>query len=590
MCGIAGIMTADGRPPALQLLETLMRALAHRGPDGDGRYTAGGVGLLQTRLAIIDLETGDQPLHGANGTVLVANGEIYNYVELAAEFGPSRLKTHSDCELPLLTYARDGEAFAKPLRGMYAIALSDAREHRLYLSRDPFGIKPLYYAEYPGGIVFASELQAILRTNLVSADIRPEAAEELTQLQFVTGRNTIFSAINRVMPGETLTLSGGQIVGRRSIAALPDLPPLAVGEDEALKLLDAALMNSVDVHQRSDVPYGMFLSGGIDSSALLACMARLNEKPVRAFTAGFPGSAARDEREQARRIAQSAHAEHIEIEVTEKDFWTHLPVIASVMDDPAADYAVLPTYLLAAEAAKELKVVLTGEGGDELFAGYGRYRSALRSPWLGGRQMRRRGFLDGYGILRDGSRHWRDGVRSAERRAAASERTRLQQAQAVDCADWLPNDLLLKVDRCLMAHGLEGRTPLLDPVVAELAFRLPDELKIAKGKGKYLLRRWLERAMPVADSFGKKRGFTVPVGEWLGPRAVKLAPLIAQSAGIARICVPEKVEGLFKSFGASGGKHEAIACWQLLFYALWHAIQVERRPALADVFATLESR
>jgi asparagine synthase (glutamine-hydrolysing) len=590
MCGIAGIMTTDGVPPSPQLLDTLMRALVHRGPDGDGRYTAGGVGLLQTRLAIIDLETGDQPLRGANGTVLVANGEIYNYVELTREFEPSRLKTHSDCELPLLTYARDGADFAKTLRGMYAIALSDSRERTLYLARDPFGIKPLYYAEYSGGIVFASELQAILKTNLVSSSIRPEAAAELTQLQFVTGRNTIFKAINRVMPGETLMLSGGHVVGRRTIAALPSGPPVDVGEDEALKLLDAALIDSVTVHQRSDVPYGMFLSGGIDSSALLACMARLNEKPVKAFTAGFPGSAARDEREQARRVANAARAEHVEIEVTERDFWTHLPVIAAAMDDPAADYAVLPTYLLAAEAAKELKVVLTGEGGDELFAGYGRYRSALRSPWLGGRPMRRRGFLDGYGILRDVSRHWRDGVRSAERRVAANDRTRLQQAQAVDCADWLPNDLLLKVDRCLMAHGLEGRTPLLDPVVADLAFRLPDALKIAKGKGKYLLRRWLERALPVADAFGKKRGFTVPVGEWLGTRAEKLAPLVAQSAGIAEICYPEKVAAFFKAFGARGGKHEAIACWQLLFYALWHAIHVERRPALSDVFATLDSR
>ena len=173
---------------------------------------------------------------------------------------------------------------------------------------------------------------------------------------------------------------------------------------------------------------------------------------------------------------------------------------------------------------------------------------------------------------------------------ADAGRTRLQQAQAVDCADWLPNDLLLKLDRCLMAHGLEGRTPLLDPVVAGLAFRLPDALKIAKGKGKYLLRRWLERAVPVATPFAKKSGFTVPVGEWLAPRAEKLAPLVAKSEGIVEICHPEKVAALFKSFGERGGKHKAIACWQLLFYALWHAIHVERRAVLADVFATLDTR
>ncbi len=334
----------------------------------------------------------------------------------------------------------------------------------------------------------------------------------------------------------------------------------------------------------------MFLSGGIDSATVLACMARLNDKPVRAFTAGFPGTSAHDERENARALAKSVGAEHIEIAVDQEDFWKHLPAIAAAMDDPAADYAVLPTYLLAAEVAKELKVVLTGEGGDELFAGYGRYRSALRSPLLGGRPMRRRGFLDGMGVLRDSSRSWRAGIAAAERRLAAGQYTRLQQAQALDCADWLPNDLLLKLDRCLMAHGLEGRTPLLDPVVADLAFRLPDELKIAKGSGKYLLRRWLQTALPAADPFAPKRGFTVPVAEWMQPRAGQLGPLVARSVGLAEICHPHKIADLFSAFGASGGKHEANACWQLLFYAIWHAIHVEKRAVIDDVFTMLETK
>ncbi|HXJ00273.1 MAG TPA: asparagine synthase (glutamine-hydrolyzing) [Micropepsaceae bacterium] len=590
MCGIAGVMTSATAQPNSALLDGFLRALSHRGPDGEGRYEAPGVGLVQTRLAIIDLSTGDQPLYGDNGTALVANGEIYNYLELKSEFSPSEFKTHSDCEVPLATYARDGADFARALRGMYAIALHDARDHALYLTRDPFGIKPLYYAEHSGGIVFASELQAILKSNLLAPKVRVSAATELVQLQFTTGRDTIFEGIHRVAPGETLVLRGGRIVGRRQKRALPEGPPLRLSEADALKELDAALMDSVAVHQRSDVPYGMFLSGGIDSAAVLACMARLNEKPVRAFTAGFPATSTHDERETARRVANSVGAEHIEIAVTEKDFWTHLPAIAAAMDDPAADYAILPTYLLAAEAAKELKVVLTGEGGDELFAGYGRYRSALRSPFLGGRPMRRRGFLEQLGVLRDSSRQWRAGIAAAERRFSTGDYTRLQQAQALDCADWLPNDLLLKVDRCLMAHGLEGRTPLLDPVVADLAFRLPDSLKIVKGKGKYLLRRWLQDALPTADPFADKRGFTVPVAEWIQPRAGQLAGLISRSTGVAEICQPEKVAGLFEAFAARGGKHEGNACWQLLFYALWHAVHVERRAVLDDVFAMLESQ
>jgi asparagine synthase (glutamine-hydrolysing) len=181
------------------------------------------------------------------------------------------------------------------------------------------------------------------------------------------------------------------------------------------------------------------------------------------------------------------------------------------------------------------------------------------------------------------------GISAGEQRLASGDMTRLQQAQALDCADWLPNDLLLKVDRCLMAHGLEGRTPLLDPIVADLAFRLPDSLKIAGRKGKYLLRRWLESALPAADPFSDKRGFTVPVAEWIRPRAHHLAPLLARSDGLGEVCHPERVEALFGAFATRGGKHEGTACWQLLFYALWHAIHVERRAATGDVFATLEA-
>jgi asparagine synthase (glutamine-hydrolysing) len=589
MCGIAGFMMSERAAPPSEVLDALERALTHRGPDGTARHVGPGLGLVHTRLAIIDLKTGDQPLFGQNGTVLVANGEIYNYIELKRDFASERFATQSDCELVLKTYARDGAGFAKPLRGMYAIALVDSGTGDLHLARDPFGIKPLYYAEVAGGLIFASEAQAILKTGLVKRDISTKLATELLQLQFTSGEGTIFPGIVRVAPGETLTLRQGRITDRPRIRALPHGQPLPLNEDEALARLDSVLMDSVLVHQRSDVPYGMFLSGGIDSSALLACMARLNDRPVLAFTAGFPGTAAHDERAHAKRVAKAVGAQHIEIEVKEEDFWGTLPAIAEAMDDPAADYATLPTYLLAKEAAPHVKVVLCGEGGDELFAGYGRYRSALRPRWFGGRQMRRRGLLDGLGILRDAG-GWRDGVDAAEARLAAMGGTRLQQAQALDCADWLPNDLLLKVDRCLMAHGLEGRTPFLDPIVAELAFRLPDGLKIRNGLGKYLLRKWLARALPDADAFSRKRGFTVPVAEWIAKRARVLAPFVARSEGIAQICNRERVQSLFAAYGDSGGKRGGSACWQLLFYALWHRIHIEGRPSTGGVMSLLESR
>jgi asparagine synthase (glutamine-hydrolysing) len=588
MCGIAGFMLTERTAPHREVLDTLQQSLAHRGPDGTKRHVESGLGLVHTRLAIIDLKTGDQPLFGPKGSLLIANGEIYNYIELKRDFPSEKFVTSSDCELPLMTYANRGTDFAKPLRGMYAIALADPGAGALYLARDPFGIKPLYYAECASGLVFASEPEAILKTGLVARSISAKVATELLQLQFTTGEQTIFPGIRRVAPGETLTLRQGRVTERQRIAALPQAPQLVLNEEEALVLLESVLKDSVLVHQRSDVPYGMFLSGGIDSSVLLALMARLNDRPVVAFTAGFPGTEARDERAHAKKVAKATGAEHIEIEVTENDFWTSLPAIAAAMDDPAADYATLPTYLLAKEAARHLKVVLCGEGGDELFAGYGRYRSALRPRWFGGRQMRRRGLLDGLGILRD-SGGWRQGVEDAEKRIAAAGGTRLQQAQALDCADWLPNDLLLKVDRCLMAHGLEGRTPFLDQKVAELAFRLPDALKIRNGMGKYILRKWLARALPAADAFSRKRGFTVPVAEWIARRARALAPLIARSNGIAEICHPDKVEALLNGFGNNGGKHEGTACWQLLFYALWHRIHVEGRTSHGDIMTVLEA-
>jgi asparagine synthase (glutamine-hydrolysing) len=589
MCGIAGIATPDGSAPPEPALDAMAKALGHRGPDGTGRYEAPGLKMAQTRLAIIDLKTGDQPLYGPSGTALIANGEIYNYLELRRVYGEERFVTASDCEVPLHAFARDGRVFTRDLRGMYAIALSDGRNERLELARDPFGIKPLYYAQTSAGLAFASEPQAIIQAGLVKPAALPEKARELLQLQFCTGRQTIFAGIERVLPGETLEIQHGRIVGRQLRRALPEGAPRRLSEAEALRELDAALMDSVALHQRSDVPYGMFLSGGVDSSALLTVMARLNERPVRAFTAGFPDSAARDERRHAQRVAHAAGAEHVAIEVTAEDFRQHLPAIVAAMDDPAADYAIVPSWLLAREAAKELKVVLCGEGGDELFAGYGRYRTVLRPRLFGGRPMRRRGALDGLGILRDESMRWRDGIAAAEAEARSHDWNRLQAVQAVDIADWLPHDLLLKLDRCLMAHGLEGRTPFLDSVVADLAFRLPDKLKIANGQGKYLLRRWLDAAMPEAGAFSPKRGFQVPVGEWIAGQADELAPLVAGNAGIGAICRPDEVARLFRTFAGASDKRQGAACWHLLFYALWHRIHIEGAAAHGDIAATLES-
>jgi asparagine synthase (glutamine-hydrolysing) len=587
MCGIAGLMTLDGTAPPLAPLRAMQRALRHRGPDGEGHYRSADTGMTQTRLAIIDLATGDQPLYEPGGAALIANAEIYNYVELRDDFPNIAFASQSDCELPLHLYRRHGLDFTAHLRGMYAIALHDPTTGSLVLARDPFGIKPLYYAETGRGFAFASEPAALIAAGLVAPRLVPAARNELVQMQFTTGRQTIFAGIDRVLPGETVVVRQGRVVERRRHRALPEDGTEPLDEAEALHRLDDILAESVRLHQRADVPFGMFLSGGIDSTAVLAMMARLARRPVKAFTIGFADGELADERPAARAAAAMVGAEHVEIGFAEADFWRLLPRIVAAVDDPAADYAILPTYRLAEAAhAAGLKVVLSGEGGDELFAGYGRYRSLLRPWWAGGRMPHARGALDGLGLLRGEIAGWRDGIAAAEVRNAGHGRTPLQVAQAVDCADWLPNDLLVKLDRCLMAHGVEGRTPYLDPALAALAFRLPDALKVRRGLGKWLLRRWLAEAMSGSQPLARKRGFSVPVGRWIARRAGLIGPLVAQAEAVREFCEPGAVERLF---AAAADRRPGRAAWTLLFYALWHRHHIEGKALPPDTAAALEA-
>ena len=583
MCGIAGIMATGGDIPNVVTLEAMKSALAHRGPDGDAIWTSGNTGLVHTRLAIIDLETGNQPLFGPGGTALVANGEIYNYIELRQELGGIEFKTYSDCEPVLHYYKKDGLSFTRRLRGMYALAIFDPVKRCLVLARDPFGIKPLYYAQSETGFAFASEPQVLLAAGFGTRKLRERSVSELLQLQFTTGAETPFAGIQRVLPGETIMVAGGQIVDRQHLASLPNEARQQTSESAALCLVEEVLTESVDMHQRSDVPYAMFLSGGIDSSTILALMARLNDRPVSTFTAGFTGNYVADERDHARAVAKSLGAEHEEVTFGASDFWETLPAIASAMDDPVADYAILPTWKLAREASKSFKVILSGEGGDEVFGGYGRYRSVMRPTWLGGRSMRRRGTMDGLNLLNNLDISWRDGVYLSETLAQTGERSKLQVAQATDCSDWLPNDLLTKLDRCLMAHGVEGRTPFLDSAVANAAFILPDRLKIRHRRGKWILRKWLKTAVPESDAFSTKKGFSVPVGEWIAAAGARIGPLVAAQPGVLERCNPEAVKAVF----GSSGRREKFAAWTLLFFAVWHQIHICEKNVDGNVFEVL---
>jgi asparagine synthase (glutamine-hydrolysing) len=583
VCGIAGIVMRNGQPVDEARLDALARAIAHRGPDGVGRFTAGPIGLINTRLAIIDLKTGDQPLFDAEGAVLVANGEIYNDPEIRAALPDAPYQTGSDCESPLQLYRRGGADFAADLRGMYAIALYDPASGQVVLARDPFGIKQLYYIETAAFFAFASEAQALIAAGLAGRSLRPAARAELMQLKFTTGRETIFADIDRVLPGELLVMSAGAVVERRVRAALPVGAPVP-GDDEALlRRLDEVLIDTVAHHLRSDVPYGLFLSGGIDSSVLVALMARLTDQPVHAMTAGFPGSGGADETALARRVAQAVGAEHQVVEVTEADFWAFAPAVAAALDDPTADAAALPTWMLSRAAKGRMTVVLSGEGADEVFGGYSRYRRAGLLGALAGRTRTRGTFRK---PLADAPalKGWRDGLARAEAAQAGQRRSTMQRLQAVDCAEWLPNDLLVKLDRCLMAHGLEGRTPYLDPVVADFAFRLPDRAKVRGGLGKWLLREWLARNVPAAEPFAKKTGFNPPMGEWIAARADRIAGLVAAQPGIAAFLSADQVRAVIGDAGRRGQP-----AWSLLFYALWHSHHVLGVPADGAVDAVLEA-
>lgn len=584
MCGIAGIMMRDGRRLDPSILDRLAHALAHRGPDGNGRFMSDCVGLINTRLAIIDLETGDQPFESPDESVLVANGEIYNDPQLRAALADTAFRSHSDCEPPLYLYRKKGLAFVDDLRGMYAIAIYDKANAKLVLTRDPFGIKQLYFVSTPDFFAFASEAQALIAAGLAGSGTDPIKSAELLQLKFTTGRRTIFSDINRVLPGETIVVANAEIVesNRRRV-----LPPTRVHKKlrDPLRQLDEILADSVAAHVRSDVPYGLFLSGGIDSSAILALMARISRQPVCAFTAAFPNSRAADESAAASRVAKAVGADHHVVELTRQDFWTDAPKVVAALDDPTTDAAALPTYKLAAAARQAgIKVVLSGEGADEIFGGYSRYR---RAAWLGGllaRKSRSRGVLDDQfgGILPPAFRSWRDGLEKVEEGLSPAW-SAVQKLQAVDCAEWLPNDLLLKLDRCLMANSVEGRTPFLDPVVGPFGFSLPNDLKTRRNFGKWLLRKWLSTNLPEARAFERKKGFNPPIGEWIDSYKAQLIPLLSAQPGIVALSLGDTVQKALER-----PTNNPQAAWSLLFYALWHSHHVLRVPAdgtIADVLS-----
>ncbi len=586
MCGIAGVVSAN--PIEAALLDDMARRLAHRGPDGQGRHVAGNVGLLHTRLAIIDLEGGAQPLYNEDRSlILVANGEIYNYRELRSELETlgHRFATHSDCETILHGYEAWGIAFLDRLQGMFAFALHDVQRGELILARDRLGIKPLYYCRDSRGLAFASEIKALLPW-LGKPEVDPQGLAQLLQSNFTCAPRTLLQGVAKLPPAHLARIDTRTLTIELHAYWSPlQVTPLDLGLNDALERFDVLMQDVMDIHMRADVPLGLFLSGGVDSSLLAALLAQRMAEPLRTFSVGFPGSSVHNELDAARRVAEQFHTRHSVFEVSADDMLNCLPRSVWAADDLTADYANLPVSMLAEQAGAELKVVFSGEGGDEVFAGYGRYRSpwvkrawaAMRVPGSGG--FRSKGVFDGTRLALFSPRlaevlpGWRQPFQQAWQRTPR-QWTRLQRMQCVDLETWLPDDLLTKADRMLMAWGIEGRVPFLDHRVVEFGLALPDAYKIEGRTGKRFLRLWGERYLPREHLWARKKGFTVPVNDWLrGERLQTLLKILPEADGIRTWFDSSEVRKLLRAQQQGGRQGSAI--WTLLNFAVWHRIFVE---------------
>jgi asparagine synthase (glutamine-hydrolysing) len=588
MCGIAGIYLRAGSASDDEL-RRMGDLLRHRGPDDVGIHIDGPVGLAHTRLSIIDVGGGHQPLLADGARLaLVANGEVYNYVELMAELQHSgcRFATRSDSETILHAYALYGRQFLGHLHGMFAFALYDRARKELVLARDRLGIKPLYYAVLPDRIVFGSEIKALLPQLPRTPQIHPGALAQFLHNQFHTGRETILQGIHRVLPGEAIAIQADlQMEAWRYWSAL-DIAPQRYCFEDARQTFDELMDVVMREHLRSDVPYGLFLSGGADSAALLALLTRAQERPIQTFSVGYTGVEMKDELADADRIARHFNARHTPLTLDLRSLFRHLPHTVWAADDLMLDYACLPTSILAERAGQELKVVFTGEGGDEVFAGYGRYRASPAKSWL------KNLTAPGSGGFRTRSR-WRRrwisrvfGSELAAARAAArlpfieawqscpEAWSALQRRQYVDIRTALPDNLLVKVDRMLMAFGVEGRVPFLDHRIIEFGLSLPDQLKVRSRHGKVLLKAWAQPLLPHGHLRRRKRGFHVPVGEWL--RGPVLDHLIAQLPRHPAIRTWFRPQGVREMLEAQRAGHPVSReIWSLLQFAIWYRLFID---------------
>lgn len=579
MCSISGIYLKSPGQVTQQDLERLSLPLAHRGPDGSGHYIHQHVGLFHYRLAINDLSTtAAQPFFSNQHTASIANGEIYNTDALRQRLANDHIdinwQSHSDCEVIPHLYDHFGMQFTTHLRGMYSIAIYDQTNQRLILARDPYGMKQLYYAETKDGVYFASEPSAIAHYFKIK---KPNLNTLIAvgDIHFSPDEQTGFNHIQRVLPGETIIIENGKII-KRHLHRPPTEKKQTHSASQFIKQFDQVFEETIDKHLLSDVPIGLFLSGGIDSTCLLTMLSRFKQTPVHTFTIGFDSKETHNECDTARRLAQHFHTDHMEITFSEDDFWHYLPQAIMASDDPTADYAIVPTFKLA-EAAKDLTpVVLSGEGGDELFAGYGRYRHFM-APFWRRKKMYRKGAISSLNLFKPSLNAitWQHTLATLTNTLKMQSSTRLDLAQHIDQATWLPNDLLIKLDRMLMWHSLEGRTPFLDNDMYRFASTLPDNMKMHKHQGKWMLRCWLNEQLDHYDPFTKKKGFSVPIRDWLDRRRQTLATYLLTHPFIIDHIHTDRLKQILST---PLDKKTAMATWGLLYITGWYDTHILDTP------------
>ncbi len=625
MCGICGILNFNSEQPVdPDILHRMTRTMVHRGPDEEGFYLKGPVGLGHRRLSIIDLATGSQPIHNEDQSLwIVYNGELYNAPELRAvlEKAGHRFYTKSDTEVIVHAYEEYGSEVLARLNGMFAFALWDAAARRLFLARDRMGIKPLYYAQLNGCLLFASELKAILAHPAVERRLDLGALNQYLAYEYVPTPRTIFAGINKLSPGHAMTLENGRVDIFRywDISLNRSEAPRAHRQDDYLAEVKAALRESVRLELLSDVPLGVLLSGGIDSSAVAVMMVDHCPGRVKSFSIAFEDPSF-DESGYARQVARHLGTEHHEMTVTSDNMLELVPRLGQYLDEPLGDSSFIPTFCLSHFTRQHVKVALGGDGGDELFGGYStlqahrlaEYYQRLVPGWVRRRLFPRlverlpvsfdnlsfdfkaRRFLLGQSASVAVRHHlWLGSFTAEDRRrllgplagdydaeveGLAESHARNSQAREVlnqvlycDMKLYLEGDILTKVDRASMANSLEVRVPLLNHLMLDFAGSLPHQWKLRGLTTKYLLRRALRDRLPPAILARGKKGFNIPVARWLAGPLRPLAEdlLAAPRLKRAGLFNPDYVQTLLKEHLARRRDHRKLL-WTLLAFELWY--------------------